>query len=262
MAEISIERILQWAFNDELPKDETVNVRSIGAGSAWDAIGRYSELETLIDISPNRHGVVPDFAGGDVHPDAELIGEAVRSLDDWEIVMPENWKPFTDLDDELGLIAQELERYSDHIKQVEPRSVRNMVIRCAVLKNRPVWEIDPPETMIIKGGNGRPAWFIKETYINRDDGNQYIREVNGYNSRSKRPMPGAYNKFELSHSMIGDAQSRFDYQLWVAALHHLAEIINDDLQKFTLTDELPDELPWELVVSENIKSMETLAKIA
>lgn len=262
MTKISIERLLQWAFNNELPKDDAVNVRSIGTGSAWDAIGRYSELETLIDISPNRHGVVPDFAGGDIHPDAELIGEAVRALDDFETSMPEGWNPFTDINDEFGLIAQELEKHADHIKQVKPRSVRNIVIRCAVLKNQPVWEFDPPETNIIKGANGRPAWFIQESYICEKDGNRYLREVNGYNARSKRPMPGAYHKFELSHSILADAQSRYDYQLWVAALHQIAETVSAGLQKYSLTSELPHEFPWELEVYEKSNSLETLAKIA
>ena len=69
MKTLTVEKLLQWAYRQELPKaiEFVGGMAAIAAGRRMDEM---AELGTLIDRSPNAWGVVPVYDEGEPHPDA------------------------------------------------------------------------------------------------------------------------------------------------------------------------------------------------
>jgi hypothetical protein len=76
MAEIDVERLLQWAYRDELPKQGIGDV-----ANDWDRVTRYGELLSIVDDDRRRFDD-PGFPVimGAPHPDALTISRAVQGL--------------------------------------------------------------------------------------------------------------------------------------------------------------------------------------
>jgi hypothetical protein len=72
MKSMDIEKLLVWAFRDELPKGGAT------AWTPWDFLMRYHELGTIIDDQFGPLSTLPPIFG-DPHPDALEIARVVRS---------------------------------------------------------------------------------------------------------------------------------------------------------------------------------------
>lgn len=76
--------------------------RFLALRPAWAAIESYVDLLTKIDS--NRYGVVPDV-GALSHPDAVVIGEAVRNLDGLALGVSDDWNSVPVVGD-IGSISE------------------------------------------------------------------------------------------------------------------------------------------------------------
>lgn len=257
---MDIEALLRWAYRDELPKDAAVSaIGAIGFTSAWGGIERYGELMTLIDAPANRWGVVP--IGGEPgapHPDAVVIGEAVRALDDFELGLPEGWNPLGDLvalglgEEGDNLLAATVGRAVDRATVLQAdgrtrvlRSQLSALIRtCAILGRPPVWEADAPEVRTVKGANGQDRWFRREMRIDAE-GLPYEAEIDGFDGKKRRPHPDAFRKRYLDPDPLEAAIGRAEYEVWHAALGVLVAELEGRLLDHVATGPARVIRPWE-----------------
>lgn len=245
MKPISIQDLLKWAFTFELGK--------VGAGdggsfsAAWRFTERMAELGTMIDRTPNSFGVIPGFVDdGDPHPDALLVGNAVRGLAGFEFDLPEDWQPFSDLDDPYGLIALEVESVVSELRlspdMLRGRRAIGITISAALLGKGPEWRVARPEYSIVCA-NGKPRWFVQKR--TKDClGRTYWCEVDGYDRRKQRAVKGAYRKYELMHSLRTDVLNRLEWQMWQTAIAALADDLRPRLSAHRIHPVSIDLEPW------------------
>lgn len=242
--EIGIVELLEWAFNDELPKgggsDGIAGVRS-----AWGRIMRWSELMTEV----YQGAGVMEFIErtGDPHPDAVKVGRAVAALADLVLDLPDDWNPLNmanltpsaraAVSDACAMI-----RGTDDGKRLSLLPV-GIVVRCAVLRRAPEFPMDIRVTERPVMHNGRPAWFVRRK-VKDAFGVEREIEVDGYNPKSGRPVAGAYHKWEYPREVVADIAARAEWQVWRAALDILAIDLKGALDEFdVMATDLPLE-PW------------------
>lgn len=238
---INIVEFLEWAFNEELPKgggkDGIASVRS-----AWGRIMAWSEHLTVI----YQGSGVMDYIdrGGEPHPDAVLAGKAVKALAEAVMDLPDDWNPLPG----QVMTAAAREAIDEAIRLVrggEGTALRllpvGIVVRCAVLRRWPDFSqnIQVRETPVMN--NGRPAWFVKRKGVSAT-GREIEIEMDGYNPKTQRPLPGAYRKWEMSKEIIADIAGRAEWQMWRAALDMVFEDLAGQLADHEL---LPCDLPLE-----------------
>lgn len=235
MKRVPIDTLLSWAYRDELPKDDAPSyVDQIGYMPAWGGIERFGELMTFIDGGVNQWGVVPAFVASEgPHPDARVIGRAVRSLDEVEIGLPDaaEWAPLADMGDLGPHGAAAVSRALEKATRVEPDGrrvlrgkVSELVRICAILQRPPVWEAEVPVLRVEMAANGRERWF-RRVWV---EGVGEI-EVDGYNPRAKRPYDDAFRKHYLDPDPMDAARSRAEYEVWHAALSVLVDELGSGL---------------------------------
>jgi hypothetical protein len=245
---MGIEELLQWAFCQELCKVGAAGDRlTTVAGSNWSVTQDMATLGTLIDKSPNAFGVIPGFIeDGDPHPDALLVGAAVRGLAQVRFEIPKEWAPFPEFDDPHGLIAREVERVVSEVvikgDRLNGRHLVALVTGAAILGRGPDWECEQPTFRMVSAA-GKPLWFVKKTQ--KDGfGRVYEFEVDGYDRKRSRPVSGAYRKYEISTMMRGAILSRLDWQLWRHALECLGNDLAGRLSAHDVAAFYADRRPW------------------
>ncbi|MCM2399817.1 hypothetical protein NBH20_01500 [Rhizobium sp. S153] len=248
MKTVTIEKLLIWAFTQELPKVGSGDVSvGLGLSSAWAMTRDFAVLGTLIDRSPNIYGVVPDFLEyAEPHPDALAVGAAVRALAEIRVEIPDGWHPFPEWPDEHGLIAAEVSRVVEEQRlkgdRVSGRYVVALVTGSAILGFGPDWRADMPRTQMVKHA-GKEAWFV--TRKTRDAfGRVYEYETDGFDRRKQRPVRGAYRKYVLSDPIRGAILSRLEWELWQDALAYLAKSLASRLEGHAIAPFVPDRHPW------------------
>lgn len=259
MRKIGIEELLNWAFVQELPKQGAFEAMGPGFSQAWSLMQDVAALGTTVDTSPkgygaiNQFGVVTDFVYlGFPHADAVKVGEAVKAFDGQVgLDIGQDWNPFSNWQDEHGLIAAEVASVIEAVKArpelSNGRHVVSLVTTCAVLGRGPDWHADEPEAEIV-GAQGKPLWFVQEKV--RTATNRVVtQEVDGRDARTRRPKPGAYRKYRLDRSLRGSALSRLDWQLWQSALVSLRNDLAGRLEAFDLLPFHPSRAPWLRQVS-------------
>lgn len=140
MREVEIERLVQWAYRDELPKRGIGNI-----ANGWDSAACYFELLSKIDVDPGFPVIM-----GAPHPDALTIERAIQGLTD-EVAL--DWRTHRELlMDDLRLLAPRgnplLDRVFSEVALVES---------CARLGRRPQWNIGTPSPQRIMGKNNKPV---------------------------------------------------------------------------------------------------------
>lgn len=246
MKKVSIERLLTWAFAVELvgrPPEET---EKLGYGaSAWAVIERVGMLGTRIDGGSAPLGQAPDR--DEPHADAVAAADAVMALASrggFE-VSPE-WRPFPEWPDDHRLVAAEVARVVEEQRLrgdlVNGDHVVTLVLSSAVLGHGPDWEAEEPFTQLVSM-NGKPRWFIKRKAKDAF-GRVYEYEADGRDPARRRPMRGAYRKYELATSVRGAILARLDWQLWQDALGLLHESLAPRLANHVLLPFRPDRHPW------------------
>lgn len=247
---MTIQQLLTWAFTEELCKAEAAGGRLAPSMSNPNAIvGEVGALGTLIDRSPNAWGVIPTWeVDGLPHEDALTVGRAVRALTETGFDIPEGWQPFPEwTDDEHGLIAAEVDRVlceeREHGTRRTGRHAYNLILTCAVLKRGPDWRAERPKVRMVER-NGMPAWFVEKKF--RDSlGQVHLREVDGRDKTSRRPVKGAYRKYMLSSGLRAEVLSRIDWIVWQAALQMLERELAGRLICKQITAMRFDMAPWK-----------------
>jgi hypothetical protein len=254
---IDIEKLVSWAYRDELPK-------AVGGGGiapvvagGWDAIARYSELLTMIDRT-NAYGVVPTFALDDSgpHVDALAVHRAVVALDGFDLDLPNDWSPmdelgaFGDLGAQAVAVALDrLTRVTGDGRRVLRKGAGALVRHHAIMGGCPDWQCDAPEMREIRGPNGGPLWFRRK--VERYDdafGNSVehsYEDADGWDKYKKRAKRGAYRKFCLAPDPVPALVARADYEVWHAALAMLVEDLAGALKAHEVRDTIRPARPWE-----------------
>ena len=274
---LDIESALRWAFRDELPK--TAERENPGEapdflakpGYGWGAIESYAELLTKVDV--NRYGVVPDIGYlSDPHPDAIMIGDAVRSLALCELMIPEGWNPLGDMPG-LGMVGEaavaKVLASDAVVTEAGTTRLRTspsaLVTKYAILGRYgcPEWEVDVPELKIVSA-NGKPKWFMQREQWSKSCDKRdvsHMVEVDGYNERAKRPYPGAYRKHILSPDPFLGILGRAEYEIWHAALSTLTEDLMPKLTSVALQPFTRAVRPWmdDVLPPSLVPSLDALA---
>ena len=257
---MDIEKLLQWAYRDELPKAQAK--RSLRVAPAclvacgdpvWRRAKQVGDLGTLVDEGlDNRFGVVSDrFACEEPHDDAIAVAAALIAYRGQGVSLPEDWNPLEDFDlapdDRLDAITRGLRRLmrvdasetataaaDTALHEGRPDALRFwspsdrlridpvvLVIQHALLRSVPDWEAGPPVKRPVVSSNGRPRWFRIETRYAEGDVVFARIEVDGLNATTRRPYVDAYQKLEWVDDPALIVEQRALYEIWHAMLGFL-----------------------------------------
>lgn len=259
MKRIDIENLLRWAYRDELPKASVERRGPGGHGKGWQQVSRFGELLANVQEADmaNVYGVLPllDGSPDDPHPDAVAVADAVLGLVDLHADMPDGWAPLSDMGDlgpegadavRRGLILLMTDPHGGPVRLRRPLSM--LVMRQALLGCEPVWQAEAPERRPLMN-LGRPRWFRQVDMTGESAfGPTTIRvEVDGFDARRRRPYPDAYRKFVLVPDPVDVVVARAEYELWVAALHHLADALRGVLSAHEVLPPARMVRPWEML---------------
>lgn len=230
---IEIEALLRWAYRDELPKEHELLAGPDGFGGPWGGVERVGRYGTVIDVSENRFGVVPDFTATTLpHPDAVRVAAVVVALDALELDLPDDWAPLADLGDlgPLGAaavargVAGLISTAADGRRRLRT-APRRLIMKHAIMGGTPVWQADIPVQKVECRANGMPRWFRRQVIVT-EDGSMEI-EVDGFNAKRRMPYGDAYQKPYLDPDPVEAVIGRAEYEVWHAALAVLVEDLND-----------------------------------
>lgn len=251
MKTVTIEELLSWAFVHELPKGGGVE-GLVNSNSAWSSI----LLGTRVSSSSSGGSFGGNYfiEQGEPSDDALAVGEAVRDLRHLDMVVPAGWYPLEDwaTDAQSADLAREavrrvLDRLAKRPAASQTEHLVSLVVGTAVLGRDPDWQAPMPKVRMVERG-GMPAWFV--TRDQKDSFGRAMRvELDGRNPKSRRPLPGAYRKFEFSIDPAGDIMGRLDYQLWVAALRSLRAGLSTRLVAHRLLPVDRPFAPWVIAAT-------------
>lgn len=218
---VDTEKLLQWAFRDELPKDQDRR----GGGPDISPMFRLADLGTRVD----DWSAEPGFprALGAPHPDALEIEAAVLSLADAVIDWPATRRsaigPVAGLlaDDEPGLARLTI-------------GIPGLVAMHARMGTRPRWDMTPlPEPVI--GRNGKPV----VRFLGADG-----RAVEG--RRGRHYGPQAHCPLMWFPAPREAAFARIEYSIWWQALDTLADHLAGRLADHAPLPPAAHPSPWIL----------------
>lgn len=249
---IGIENLLHWAFTEQLCEKREGASATIGS-SNFTMIMEIVRLGAVIDRSRNIMEASSAFVALEPHEDALAVIAAVQKLAKHDFDIGEGWNPFPEWQDEHGLIAaavrEEVEALRVRGENLNGRHVAGLVFSCAVLGRGPDWRAEEPKAVCTKRG-GKEAWFIRKT--GKDAfGRSYWFEANGYDTKRKRPIRGAYRKMELAQPIRGAIIARLEWQLWQDALCDLHKTLANQLASHDLLPFFPRRQPWANFQSES-----------
>lgn len=207
---IEIEKLLHWAYRDELSKRQTSSAEGI-----WDHIQEFG-ANGGIDLGHGAAQRYPHF--GLPHPDAEKIEKAVAALEDQCI----------DLAASTDALMGDLAPLLSQRDVLSVRSLRTtaLVTMHAYMGTRPDWHPETP----------RPRW------IEPEKGPQNRPRIIGECRGRFLYTVGSYCPLQWDPSAISIALARLDYVAWHRGLAQLAEVLELDAH-----DALPPaakEQPW------------------
>lgn len=254
---IDIEKLVAWAYREELPKAVAGGAGAPVMRGGYDAIVRYGELLTMIDRT-NLFGVVPSFTADDggPHADAVAVHRAVTALDGFDLDLPDDWTPmqelgaFGDLGAQAVAVALDrLTRVTGEGRRVLRRGPGALVRHHAIMGGCPDWQCEVPEAREVRGPNGGPLWFRRK--VERYDdafGNPVehaYEDADGWDQIRKRAKRGAYRKFRLTPDPVPALVARAEYEVWHAALAVLVEDLAGVLAAREVRDTTRPARPWE-----------------
>lgn len=253
MKPIGIEALLRWAYVDELPNGEVDRVGPASTISNWSSAANYLELLADVDSADvrNIYGLAPTRLEREPHPDAVTVFHAVSTLEGALFDAPAGWNPLDDMgdlgEDGAAAIQRGLARLTTTVDGETRlrRPVVNLVLRHAICGGAPVWEAEPSEAKLVTA-NGKPCWFRKivEEVPGAFGPVRLEVEVDGYDGRRQRPFPGAYRKTVLVPDPAEAVAARAEYQLWHAALAHLATMLIVSLEAHEVLPPALSARPW------------------
>jgi hypothetical protein len=209
---LEIERLLHWAFRDELTKRHSSCAEGI-----WDRITSGDHFGSIHSVhTPQRY----DF--GVPHPDAETIEAAIAGIPPFKIDWQRDGKRLM-ADARYGEGLWLLLRARDVILD-DVIDAAHLVRHYAVMMTRPKWDIGCPEPgpSIPEGGN-KPM---------------LVGECRGKNLYSA----GSYMPLRYEPSPITIAHARADYAAWRFGLTQLAATL--ELSEHVALAPAAAEEPW------------------
>ncbi|WP_062111116.1 hypothetical protein [Aureimonas sp. AU40] len=225
---IGVEKFLGWAYRNELPKTlRNATVQTVSSmPDAWGAIERYGELLTIVDVSPNGFGCIPDVWSEDEmapHADALVAAGAVAELAATEMEWEEGLDVLADLPELTDAERADCNRRGYAIARARGQQLAALVMRRAMIGGAPDWtDHGPVDRQFVRNGPRGVAWFriVSQTFGKNMPAHEV--EVDGYDAVAKRPFSDAYRKTFLNPDPALLAAERIDYQAWVMALEHVA----------------------------------------
>ncbi|WP_420415109.1 hypothetical protein [Roseibium sp.] len=258
---ICIEKLLKWAYCEELPKAGFEPGGAVRSG--WASIETFAQLLTKID--DNEYGVVPSLNvnDGDPHEDALRVHAAVCGLSDRVVDFPDGWNPMPEIGIHEKHCAMALSAARFGIKNAN-RQPFDLIRRHAILGGCPGWEGEVPELKTAKTRKGTDAWFRMrvdhstdafgrpvERKFETEDGWCYVR---------KAPKIGAYRKFFFDPDPVSVLIGRGEYQMWWSHLVKLAENLSGQLEKWDVQPSPRVAIPWETGAPEPARILLAVSK--
>jgi hypothetical protein len=241
---IDIEKLLQWAMREELPKGNAVT-DDVGG-----IIARRFRAGTLgIAASLSQRGGERDtmgFVPGAPHEDAVRVGDAVHSLDDYA--------RFKDRADVLALFGDLAGIAGDAVDAILKASFdqRSIVISKAVQSTRPKWDFETPTPyrMMVPFRDAAGALRERPLVHGTDDAGDIVYL---HPRRGRAAMRDGVYDVAMSPrsplqwgnpSMISIGHARAEYVAWHTALVALATSLRDRLVEFEPTMPIVRAAPW------------------
>jgi hypothetical protein len=233
MKKIHVEKLIEWAVREELPKGKPVST------SAWDAISHFGALGTRVDTSaPGSHDGL-GFVPGVPHADAETIGAAIHALPA-----------------QTRLSEAKCEALAGHCGALDPLAIKTvaglvfnmsaLVIRCAALGQSMPWNIGAPHPMLVRYHNNQ--WGV--TFARLGPAEQLI-EVRGHPKKglSFKGAPRCHLLWRVvsidgPRSMTELLHARAEYAVWHCALMLLLENLRGSLRDHAAQPPRIVALPW------------------
>lgn len=229
---IDIEKLLVWAYREELSKRQFIETLGIS-----NSLGDASLLGTRVGGgAPQWYA---EIIGAGIHDDALKVEQAVTDLSGMKLVLPD---PTILLADMPALMNEADAALSGYRLQLD-----GLVARMAQLASSPSWQFDPPDRKIVRDPrSGAPLWFIRKKMRCRAGDERWSeeRETDGYDRTAQRPMPGAYRKYYFDPEAGAIVDPRYDWLAWALALMSLRESLAPHLVGFELDPMKKVTLPW------------------
>lgn len=236
---IDIEKLLQWAMRDELPKGQAV------AASPWDLIIQFASLGVRVQTS-GYQGDGFGFTPGAPHEDALVIADALASL---------GGARFNDAAEVAPLFGDLVGIAGDAIKSIMVASFdqRSIVISNATMGTRPKWKFEHPTAyqMFTQERNARGE--LRSTplvhgldadgvaiAIKKNRGGKQVAKHGVYDVRMSPRSPLDWQCPAPLH--IGEC--RAEYVAWHVALVSLAADLVGKLKEFEPTPPAAAAMPW------------------
>lgn len=247
-----VEALVVWAFREELVKLEWLGLEarfSFGRMPARQNPYPSSTpfFDTLVPIDGGRRP--PDVR--EPHPDAEIIGRAVKALNGAAIAAAIGANPRRLFSDMPALVQAEAPAALAHYLPRLEDQVANIVIRCARLAWRPAWHgpkgVEIPVLKVRRARNSsRPAWFVMADVPDPLSPGKTIRmEIDGRDPVTHRPREGAYHKYDFEPEPRLVIDERADYRAWRIAMAEVAAAVDGKLTRHQALPPAAEEWPWE-----------------
>lgn len=238
--QIEVEKLLQWAYRDELSKRVTSSAEGI-----WDQIIEYGQ-HGGINHDPG-HGAAQRYSHfGLPHPDADTIEKAVSALPDGQV----DWNLESEaiMGDLLGIVDTrplsarppaprqtlvgwwegsrwyKMQTRARDVIMVRSLKSAALVTMHAKMGTRPDWQDDAPRPYQTRAARGSKAAIVGECW--------------GKAAYS----PGSHCPLTWDPSPISVAETRADYLAWWRGLNLLAKTLV--LQDFDVLPPTAPEMPW------------------
>lgn len=243
---IDVERLLSWAYREELPKKELAVTAD---STSWDSVDRYLGRGGVeIDRDPwETHLQSQRYAGiGKPHEDARDLACLVDGLDDVTIQWPAakpillpDLAPFLSSRDEF--LARKLRENSGSLVRAHAR-----------MGTRPMWDVFWQFGPVMLKNNHALVQYVNRhgKLVDCTSGQRdYLRGGRCPLTVSTGSRPGEYQRRGIEHVMpplIEIISARFSYFVWHAAL---GEIVRQTNGSWKLTDHTPTgpsaaQAPW------------------
>jgi hypothetical protein len=235
---IDIEKLVQWAMREELPKGQSVSA------SPWQIVTQFCALGVRVDVSGYGDGL--GFLAGEPHPDALIVADAIRALD--------TRARFEDRVEVLPLFGDFAGIAGDAVGAILGASFdqRGLVISHATMGTRPAWafELPEPQQRFYEAVNRTGSVRRYPVVLGTDaDGDLVMMQKNEGRARKR---DGEYTLSMSPRSPIewsdpaplSVAHARAQFVAWHMALSHLAAVLDGALESFAPIPLALPVMPW------------------